>query len=98
MTRSAAEILREYGPFPDVEAVHGVTYDGRYVWFATGDRLCTLDPADGTTVRSIDIAAHAGSAFDGRHLFQIVEDRIERIEPATGRVARETTVRASRTA
>jgi hypothetical protein len=26
-----AEILREYGPFPDVEGVHGVTYDGRHV-------------------------------------------------------------------
>ena len=37
MKRSAAEILREYGPFPGVEAVHGVTYDGRHVWFASGD-------------------------------------------------------------
>ena len=39
MKRSAAEILGEYGPFPGVESVHGVTYDGRHVWFASGDRL-----------------------------------------------------------
>ena len=37
--RSNAEILREYGPFPGVDHVHGVTFDGRHVWFASGDRL-----------------------------------------------------------
>ncbi|MFL4980347.1 MAG: glutamine cyclotransferase, partial [Xanthobacteraceae bacterium] len=31
MKRSAAEIIREYGAFPDVEGVHGVTYDGQHV-------------------------------------------------------------------
>ena len=30
MKRSAAEILREYGPFPGVEGVHGVTFDGQH--------------------------------------------------------------------
>ena len=34
MRRSAAEIVREYGPFPGVDHVHGVTYDGQRVWFA----------------------------------------------------------------
>src|SRR5205807_5386746 len=71
MSRSAAEIVREYGPFPDVERVHGVSYDGRYVWFAAGDRMHALDPASGEIVRSIDVAAQAGTAFDGRHLFQL---------------------------
>jgi glutamine cyclotransferase len=84
--RSAAEILHEYGPFPGVDAVHGVTYDGRHVWFASGDKLNALDPASGKAVRSIDAAAHAGTAFDGRHLFQIAEDRIQKIDPETGRV------------
>ncbi|TIN25542.1 MAG: glutamine cyclotransferase, partial [Mesorhizobium sp.] len=28
MKQSAAEILREYGPFRDVERVHGVSFDG----------------------------------------------------------------------
>ena len=86
MSRSAAEIVREYGPFPGVDHVHGVTYDGQNVWFAAGDELNSFDPASGKTLHSIDVAAHAGTAFDGQHLFQIVEDRIQKIDPKTGRV------------
>lgn len=86
MKRAVAEILREYGPFERVDSVGGVTFDGRHVWFASGDRLNALDPASGQTVRSIDVPAHAGTAFDGRHLFQIAEDRIQKIDPQTGRV------------
>ncbi|WP_416049539.1 DUF5074 domain-containing protein [Cupriavidus basilensis] len=86
MKRSAAEIIREYGPFPGVDSVHGVTYDGQQVWFATGDKLIALDPASGKTLRSMDVAAHAGTAFDGQHLFQIAEDHIQKIDPQTGRV------------
>lgn len=86
MKRSAAEIVREYGPFPGAERVHGVTYDGQNIWFASGDKLHALDPANGTTVRAIDVASHAGTAFDGRHLFQIAEDRIHKIDPKTDRV------------
>jgi glutamine cyclotransferase len=86
MKRSAAEILREYGPFPGVDHVHGVTFDGEQVWFAAGDTLKALDPASGKMTRSIDVAAHAGTAFDGQHLFQIAEDRIQKIDPGTGRV------------
>jgi glutamine cyclotransferase len=86
MKRSAAEILREYGPFPGVDQVHGVTFDGRHVWFASGDRLNAFDPASGKTVRSIDVAADAGTAFDGRYLFQIAEARIQKIDPETGKV------------
>ena len=86
MKRSPAEIIREYGPFPDVDHVHGVTYDGQQVWFAAGDKLNAFDPASGKTVRSIEVAAHAGTAFDGQHLFQIAEDRIQKIDPKTGRV------------
>jgi glutamine cyclotransferase len=86
MKRSAAEILREYGPFPGVDDVHGVTFDGRHVWFASGDKLNALDPASGKIVRSIDVPAHAGTAFDGQHLYQIAEDRIQKIDPNSGRV------------
>lgn len=86
MKRSAAEIVTEYGPFSGVEDVHGVTYDGRHVWFASGDKLNAFDPADGRIARSIDVAAHAGTAFDGRHLFQIAEDRIQKIDAASGKV------------
>jgi glutamine cyclotransferase len=86
MKRAAAEIIREYGPFPGVEKVGGVTYDGEQVWLATGDRLSALDPENGTMRRSIDVAAHAGTAFDGQHLFQIAEDRIQKIDPKSGKV------------
>src|SRR5262245_48449714 len=83
---AAAEIVREYGPFPGVDRVHGVTFDGRHVWFAAGDTLNALDPDSGRTVRAIDVAAHAGTAFDGRYLYQIAESRIQKIDPQTGRV------------
>lgn len=86
MKHSQADILREYGPFAGVDRVHGVTYDGEHVWFASGDRLNAIDPADGKIVRSIDVAAHAGTAFDGRYLFQIAEDRIQKVDPKTGEV------------
>jgi glutamine cyclotransferase len=86
MKRSPAEIVQEYGPFPNVDDVHGVTYDGRHVWFAAGDALKAFDPVSGDMVRSIAAAAHAGTAFDGKHLFQIAEDRIQKIDPQTGRV------------
>lgn len=86
MKRSTAEVVQEYGPFPGVNKVNGVTYDGQHVWFASGDKINALDPVSGKTVRSIDAASHAGTAFDGRHLFQIAEDRIQKIDPQTGRV------------
>ncbi|MGC1578466.1 MAG: PQQ-binding-like beta-propeller repeat protein [Beijerinckiaceae bacterium] len=86
MKKAPAEITREYGPFPGVERVNGVTYDGEKVWIATGDRLTAIDPGTGKTLRSIDVAAHAGTAFDGQHLFQIAEDRIQKIDPESGRV------------
>ena len=86
MKQAKAEILREYGPFPGVERVNGVTYDGRQIWLATGDKLSAVDPASGKMERSIDVAAHAGTAFDGQHLFQIAEDRIQKIDPRTGHV------------
>jgi glutamine cyclotransferase len=86
MNRSAAEIVREYGPFPGIDSVHGLTYDGQHVWFASGDKLNELDPASGETLRSIDVAANAGTAFDGQHLFQLAEGRIQKIDRKTGQV------------
>ena len=86
MNRSNAEIIREYGPFPGTDRVAGVTYDGRNVWFASGNKLNAFDPSNGEMQGSIDIAAHAGTAFDGRFLFQIAEDRIHKIDPKTGEV------------
>ncbi|HEY7790708.1 MAG TPA: DUF5074 domain-containing protein [Vicinamibacterales bacterium] len=86
MKRSSGEIVREYGPFPGVENVGGVAYDGERVWFAAGHALKAFDPADGQASLVIDIAAKAGTAFDGRHLFQLTDGLIRKIDPATGRV------------
>jgi glutamine cyclotransferase len=86
MKRSKAEIVQEYGPFPGADRVHGVSYDGQHVWFASGDKLNAVDPSSGKMLRSINVAAHAGTAFDGRYLFQIAEDRIQKIDPKTGHV------------
>ena len=66
--------------------MHGVTYDGRQIWFASGDKLNAIDPASGEAVRSIAVAAHAGTAFDGTHIFQLAEDRIQKVDPQTGQV------------
>ena len=86
MKTSKAEVIREYGPFPEAEQVHGVSFDGNHVWFASGNRLNAFDPESGKKLRSLDVAGHAGTAFDGEHLFQIAENRIQKIDPKTGRV------------
>ncbi|MBB3229201.1 PQQ-binding-like beta-propeller repeat protein [Halomonas stenophila] len=86
MKRSTADILAEYGPFPDIEGVHGVSHDGRQVWFASDGRLTALDPESGKIRRSLDVAADAGTAFDGRHLFQMAGEHIQKIDPDSGRV------------
>ena len=86
MRHSAAEILREYGPFPGMEAIHGVSYDGERVWFASGDRVNALDPDSGIITGAIEVPAHAGTAFDGTHLYQIAEAVIRKIDRETGEV------------
>lgn len=86
MNKSAAEVIREYGPFPGIEGIHGVTYDGEHVWFATDGKLNALDPRSGKIVRSIEVPAHAGTAFDGQYLYQLADARIQKIDPKTGQV------------
>lgn len=86
MKSAFAEIIREYGPFPGVDCVHGVSFDGRRVWIATGRSLDALDPDSGALLGTLAVAADAGTAFDGRHLFQIAGAVIRKIDPATGEV------------
>jgi outer membrane protein assembly factor BamB len=85
-TDRPADIVREYGPFPGVPRVHGVSFDGTLVWFASGEKLQAFDPASGRIVRALDVECDAGTAFDGRHLFQLAGDRIQKIDPVTGEV------------
>jgi glutamine cyclotransferase len=81
-----AEIVREYGPYPGAKNVAGVSFDGKLVWFAGGEKLQAFDPATGKSVRALDVACDAGTAFDGRHLYQIADARIDKIDPSTGQV------------
>jgi glutamine cyclotransferase len=84
--KQPAEIAREYGPFPGAPHIHGVSFDGRHVWFATGETLRSFDPKTGESGRSLDVACDAGTTFDGRHLYQIADDRIQKVDPASGAV------------
>ena len=85
-TDQPANILREYGPFPCAPHVHGVSFDGSRVWFASGEKLHAFDPDSGRITRALDVHCDAGTAFDGRHLFQVAGDRIQKIDPGTGAV------------
>jgi hypothetical protein len=86
MKTTPAHIVREYGPFDDKPSVHGVSFDGKALWFASGDHLNAVDPASGRLGRSVAVQAHAGTAFDGRYLYQIADSRIQKIDPDTGAV------------
>jgi glutamine cyclotransferase len=81
-----ANVIREFGPFEGITAVHGLTFDGKDVWFSSGDKLNALDPANGTIGRTLTVPAHAGTAFDGEHLWQIAESKIQKVDPRTGEV------------
>ena len=81
-----AEILREYGPYPGIDHVHGVTFDGAHVWFARGESIVALDPGGGRVVREVAVTARAGTAFDGRYLWQIADGRIQKVDPRSGQV------------
>jgi glutamine cyclotransferase len=86
MKHAAAEILCEYGPFPDVGHVSGVTYDGEKIWFGAGTTINALDPDTGSIAGTLPVTADAGTAFDGTHLFQIAEAVIRKIDPKTGEI------------
>src|SRR5262245_63205295 len=81
-----AEILREYGPYPGMDQIHGVTFDGARVWFARGESLVALDPESGALVRELAVAATAGTAFDGEYLWQPAGGRIQTGDPPSGNV------------
>ncbi len=86
MSRSDVEVEREFGPFAENGRVHGVTFDGEQVWFASGDKLQALDPQSGQPTRALEVAADAGTAFDGQFFYQLYEGRIKKIDPHSGRV------------
>jgi outer membrane protein assembly factor BamB len=83
MNPSAAEIVREYGPFPGVDRVRGVTYDGRYAWMAAGDKLVAFDPAPGGGGDS-GLAWAEGTLWVGQYRNR----KIHQVDPQTGEILR----------
>ncbi len=81
-----AEVVREYGPYPGMHDIAGVTFDGKQIWFARGEGIVALDPKSGKVVREIAVAADAGTAFDGEYLWQLADARIQKIDPRSGKV------------
>jgi hypothetical protein len=61
-----AEILREYGPYPGIDPVHGVTFDGAHVWFARGESIVAFDPTNGTLVRELADRGHQVAIANSR--------------------------------
>jgi glutamine cyclotransferase len=85
MTRAAAEVTREYGPFPGVDRVNGVTFDGKQIWFAAGDKLSALDPASGKSNRFVTgVSWIDGELWHGN--WEGDESGLTRIDPATGKM------------
>ena len=71
-----------------VERIHGVSFDGKWVWFADGTRggMCAVDPDGKREMRRLDVEAEAGTAFDGTHLYQAGSKVIRKIDPKSGAV------------
>ena len=86
--KRTAEIVREYVPLDDGR-IHGVTFDGKLVWFARDNELVAFDPETEEVVRRYPVPdANAGTAFDGEHLYQLAHGEVLVIQPADGRIVR----------
>jgi hypothetical protein len=85
-----AEVAREYVPFAGGSGgVHGVTFDGKLVWFARDDEVVAFDPATEQVVKRLPVpSADAGTAFDGKHLYQLAKGEVLVLDPSDGRVVR----------
>ncbi len=83
-----AEVIREYVPI-DESYVHGVTFDGKLVWFARDDELVAFDPGTEQIVRRLRVpSARAGTAFDGKHIYQLARGEILVVQPDDGTIVR----------
>lgn len=86
--RSEARVIHEYVPL-DEQSIHGVTFDGKRVWFARDDELVAFDPATEKVVARHPVPrASAGTAFDGKYLYQLAKEEILVVQPSDGKIVR----------
>jgi outer membrane protein assembly factor BamB len=85
--RAKADIVKEYRPV-EGEKVHGVTFDGKLVWYATDDGIVGFDPESEKIVKRLAVPSNAGTAFDGENLYQLAGEEILVVRPSDGRVLR----------
>ena len=87
--QTTAEVVHVFNPCGDDRQIHGVTFDGKRVWFARDNELIAFDPVSEKVVHRLTVPnANAGTAFDGEHLYQIAKGEILVIEPESGVVLR----------
>jgi outer membrane protein assembly factor BamB len=68
--------------------VHGVTFDGKRIWYASDDAIVAVDPKTDTVTKRLSATAKAGTAFDGTHLYQLDGEKILVLDPSDGRTVR----------
>jgi len=89
--KTAGVVVKEHRPFgpTDERSVHGVTFDGKHVWFARDNELIAFDPEKQEVVKQFSIpGAGAGTAFDGKHIYQLAKTEILVVDPSDGSVVR----------
>jgi outer membrane protein assembly factor BamB len=85
---SRAKIARELTPIDEAQ-IHGVSFDGKLVWFARDGELVAFDPASERVVRRFAVpGARSGTAFDGEHLYQLAGLDILVVSPSDGHIVR----------
>ena len=93
MIRSAAEIVREYGPFPGVNHVHGTAFDGQHLFQLAEDQIQKVDPKSGRVLATIPAPGGGGDsglawAEGSLWVGQYRDRKIHQIDPETGAILR----------
>src|SRR5829696_1664979 len=99
MPRSTAEIVREYGPFPGVDNVGGVTFDvaahagtafdGEHLFQIAERRIMKIDPKTGRVLATIPAPGDGGDsglawAEGTLWVGQYRDRKIHQVDPRTG--------------
>ena len=89
MKQSKAEIIREYGFFPDVARVNGVTFDGAQMWLAADDKLLGVDPDSGKAKRKASMSRRTPAPWStASTCFRLPSSAYQKIDPKSGRSRR----------